>query len=68
MRGGFGLFHNLTLERQAAGGATLTEDGSARSLHGLSDFDQPHRMSANYGYTLPWFQKSRGLIGWLLGG
>ena len=47
---------------------TITEDGSARSLRGLSDFDQRHRFSVNYGYSLPWFQKSRGAAPWVLGG
>lgn len=49
-------------------GVTITEDGSARSLRGLSDFDQRHRFSVNYGYSLPWFQKSRGPAHWALGG
>lgn len=49
-------------------GVTLTENGSARSLRGLSDFDQRHRLNANIAYLLPWFAKSAGLSRALLGG
>lgn len=49
-------------------GVTLTENASARSLRGLSDFDQRHRLNLNYSYTLPWFKKSRGLTQIALGG
>jgi len=54
-------------------GVTLTEAGSARSLRGLSDFDQRHRFNVNYRYALPWLAKAPGLRraalgGWILTG
>jgi outer membrane receptor protein involved in Fe transport len=49
-------------------GNTLTEFDSARSLRGLSDFDQRHRLNLNYSYTLPWFAKGRGVARQALGG
>ncbi|HET8546942.1 MAG TPA: carboxypeptidase regulatory-like domain-containing protein [Bryobacteraceae bacterium] len=49
-------------------GNTLTEFGSARSLRGLSDFDQRHRLNLNYSCELPWFRRGRGLARQTLGG
>ncbi len=49
-------------------GVTLSELDSARSLRGLSDFDQRHRANINYGYDLPWFRKDRGWKGYTVGG
>lgn len=49
-------------------GNTLTEFDSARSLRGLGDFDQRHRMNLNYGIPVPWFSKGRGAARQVLGG
>ncbi len=49
-------------------GNTLTEFDSARSLRGLSDLHQAHRININYGYQLPFFAKTRGLVKAVLGG
>ncbi|MBI4877064.1 MAG: TonB-dependent receptor [Acidobacteria bacterium] len=42
-------------------GSPITENGSSRSLRGLSDFYQKHRLNMNASWTLPWFAKSKGL-------
>jgi hypothetical protein len=51
-------------------GTPLTEDGSALSNRGLSDFDQRHRININFTYDSPFFRRSRGLLrtlgGWKL--
>lgn len=49
-------------------GAAMTENASARSLRGLSDFDQRHRINMNWSYTLPFFSKAAGIRGAALGG
>lgn len=49
-------------------GSAIAEFDSARSLRGLSDFDQRHRINLTYGYTLPWFSKGRGIARQALGG
>ena len=50
------------------GPVTTTEQGSARSLRGLSDFDQRHRVNLNFSYRLPFYAKARGFRGGVLGG
>jgi hypothetical protein len=49
-------------------GNTLTEFDSARSLRGLSDLHQAHRININYGYLLPFFGKAKGPKNWVMGG
>ena len=49
-------------------GNTLTETGSARSLRGLSDFDQRHRLNGNVSYLLPFWANAKGIRGRVLGG
>jgi hypothetical protein len=49
-------------------GNPLTEWGTPLSNRGLSDFDQRHRININFTYDTPWFRKSRGAAGLLLGG
>jgi len=49
-------------------GVTITELGSSRSLRGLSDFDQRHRINLNFAYEMPWLKKARGWRRTLAGG
>lgn len=49
-------------------GSAISEFDGARTLRGLSDFDQRQRFTANYGYGLPWFNKGRGFKRQVLGG
>jgi len=49
-------------------GNTLTEFDSARSLRGLSDLHQAHRININYAYQLPFFAKNRFIGGWTISG
>jgi hypothetical protein len=49
-------------------GSPLTEDGSARSSRGLSDFDQRHRVNINFTYDVPWFRSRHGLVHTVLAG
>jgi hypothetical protein len=50
------------------GPVTTTEEGSAGSLRGLSDFDQRHRVNFNLSYRLPIYAKARGVLHGILGG
>ncbi len=49
-------------------GSALTESGSARSVRGLSDFDQRHRLNGNLSYLLPFLTSAKGFSGRVLGG
>jgi hypothetical protein len=49
-------------------GSPIAENGSSRSLRGLSDFHQAHRANFNWGWTMPWFAKSKGLANRALAG
>jgi hypothetical protein len=54
-------------------GNPISENGSAASLRGLSDFHQAHRANFNISYMLPWLKKATGwrdvlLAGWTLTG
>ena len=48
-------------------GSALTESGSAKSVRGLSDFDQRHRLNGNLSYLLPFLTNAKGFAGRVLG-
>jgi hypothetical protein len=64
----YALSKSIDTGSDVTAGSPLTERGGARSLRGLSDFDQRNRVNVNYGYQLPWFNSGRGLTRQVLGG